>query len=84
MDKHQKLLDHILTKKGDHAVPFEAFCKMLDHYGFAGRIKGDHHIFTRPGIEEIINLQPLRGKAKAYQVRQVRAIMLRYGIHTEE
>ena len=43
---------------------------------------GGHHvlrdqllgrIFTRGGVEEIINLQPLGAKAKAYQVRQVRA-----------
>jgi len=57
---------------------------MLVHFGFNERIKGDHHIFTHSGIEEIINLQPVHGKAKSYQVRQVRAIMVRYGIHVEE
>lgn len=71
-------------KRGDHAVPFEALCMMLVHFGFNERIKGDHHIFTHSGIEEIINLQPVHGKAKSYQVRQVRAIMVRYGIHVEE
>ena len=84
MDRHRKLLADILTKAGDHAVPFEALCNMLIHYGFAMRIKGDHHIFSRVGIEEIINLQPVHGKAKAYQVRQIRAIILRYGIQSEE
>jgi hypothetical protein len=84
MDKHRKLLGHILTKAGDHAVSFEALCKMLIHYGFAERIKGDHHIFSRVGVEEILNLQPVHGKAKAYQIRQVRTIILRYGIHAEE
>lgn len=57
---------------------------MLIHYGFVKRIKGDHHVFSRPGVEEIINLQPVQSKAKAYQVRQVRTIMLKYGFHTEE
>jgi hypothetical protein len=84
MDRPRKLLEHILTKAGDHAVQFEALCKMLIHFGFVERINGDHHIFTRAGVEEIINLQPLHGKAKAYQVRQVRSIFLRYVIHVEE
>ena len=43
-----------------------------------GRIPGDHHIFTRGGVEEILNLQPRGTLAKAYQVRQVREVILRY------
>lgn len=46
---------------------------------FDERIKGDHYIFSKNGINEIINLQPLKsGKAKAYQVRQVRNLVLNY------
>ncbi|KFD40591.1 toxin HicA, partial [Peptococcaceae bacterium SCADC1_2_3] len=46
------------------------------------RIKGDHHIFTKEDIIEIINLQPLKdGKAKAYQVKQVRNLILKYKLH---
>lgn len=42
----------------------------------------NHHIYYREGIEEIINLQPLRdGKAKAYQVKQVRVIIFNYKLH---
>jgi predicted RNA binding protein YcfA (HicA-like mRNA interferase family) len=58
--------------------------KLLNDLGFSERIKGDHHIFYKDGIEEIINLQPLRdGKAKAYQVKQVRRIILKYKLHGE-
>ena len=54
----------------------------LKDFGFFERIKGDHHIFYKEGIEEIINLQPLKdGKAKAYQVKQVRVIILKYKFH---
>ena len=57
----------------------------LKDFGFFERIKGDHHIFYKEGIEEIINLQPLKdGKAKAYQVKQVRVIILKYKFHWEE
>ena len=39
-------------------------------------------IFYKEDVEEIINLQPLKdGKAKAYQVKQVREIVLKYRLH---
>ena len=46
---------------------------------FTERIKGSHHIFTKDGIDEILNIQPLKdSKAKAYQVKQLREIILKY------
>ena len=45
---------------------------------FAERVRGDHHIFTRDDVEEILNLQPKQAKAKPYQVKQVRAVIHRY------
>jgi len=84
MDKYQKLLHHILLKKGDANVPFIGLCQLLARLGFEERIKGDHHIFTMTGIDEIINLQPIGSKAKVYQVKQVRGLILRYGLKFEE
>lgn len=43
--------------------------------GFSERIRGDHHIYARADVNEIIDLQPRRGKAKPYQVRQVRDLI---------
>jgi hypothetical protein len=65
MDKHQKFLQHIMLKKGDVNVPFIGLCQLLTRLGFDERIKGDHHIFTMAGIDEIINLQPKGFKGKA-------------------
>lgn len=42
------------------------------------RIKGSHHIFRMDGVEEKINLQKDGSKAKPYQVKQVRNIILKY------
>ena len=82
MDK--KVLDKVLSGLSDKNVRFQNLKKLLNDFGFSVRIKGDHHIFYKEGIEEIINLQPLRdGKAKAYQVKQVRAIILKYRLHGE-
>ena len=44
--------------------------------GFNEHIRGDHFIFTKEGVEEILNLQPKGAKTKAYQIKQVRGIML--------
>lgn len=51
---------------------------MLTGLGFDERIRGSHHIFTRQGDEEILNLQTKGAKAKPYQVKQVRQVILRY------
>jgi hypothetical protein len=53
-------------------------------YGFDERIKGSHHIFTKNGVEEIINIQPLGAKAKAYQVKQVRNLILKYKLEESD
>jgi hypothetical protein len=59
-------------------VPFDGFRRLLRRLSFDGRIRGSHHIFTKTGVEEILNLQPKGRHAKAYQVRQVRAVILKY------
>ena len=69
----------------DRNIRFRDLSKLLTDLGYSERVKGDHHIFFKEGSEEIINLQPLRdGKAKAYQVKQVRTIVLKYKLHKEE
>ncbi len=50
----------------------------LIRLGFKKRIKGGHHIFYQQGIEEIINIQSQQGKAKLYQVKQIRNLILKY------
>ena len=53
-------------------------CRLLARLGFDERIKGDHHIFSRSDVAEIINLQPKGSDAKAYQVKQIRTIVVKY------
>ncbi len=71
-------------RRSDANVPFEGLCGLLKRLGFDERIKGDHHIFTMEGLDEILNLQPRDGKAKPYQVRQVRNVILRHGLRLGE
>lgn len=78
MSKYEKLRQKILRGGSDANVPFVDLCELLKRLGFEERISGSHHVFRKAGIEEHPNLQRDNGEAKAYQVRQVRALLLRY------
>jgi hypothetical protein len=80
MGKAAKTLDRVLRGLADANVGFDDLRHLLDRLGFEERIRGDHHIFSRPGVDEILNLQPRGRLAKAYQVKQVREVILAYGI----
>lgn len=84
MGKLGKLYEHILMRRSDANVSFETLCALLKRLGFNERIKGDHHIFTKEDVEEILNLQPKSGKGKPYQVKQVRDVILKYHIRIGE
>ena len=80
----RKVLEKVLSGLSDKNIKFADIKKMIMSFGFDCRIKGDHHIFAREGIVEIINLQPLKdGKAKPYQVKQVRNLILKYKLNEE-
>jgi len=48
------------------------------------KVRGSHQIFRKAGVEEKINLQREGSDAKPYQVRQVRAVILKYRLGGEE
>jgi hypothetical protein len=63
----EKSLQRVLRGTSDNNIAFNDLCSLLGHLGFNERIRGDHHIFTRDNILEIVNLQPRGGKAKLYK-----------------
>jgi len=78
LSQRDKLLIKILRGTSDANIPFDQLRQLLSSLGFEERIRGSHHIFTKEGVEEILNLQPKQGQAKAYQVKQVRTVILKY------
>lgn len=78
MGDHKKLLRRVLEGRSDANITFNDLCALLQHLGFDMRIKGSHHIFRKQGVEEKVNLQRDNNKAKPYQVKQVRNVILRY------
>ena len=84
MGKYAKVYEHIMTRRSDSNVPFGDVCVLLSRIGFECRIRGDHHIFTMEGVEEIINIQPKNGMGKAYQIKQIRDLLLKYKLRMED
>jgi len=78
MSPYNKLLARILSGTSDANISFTEICQLLGKLGFDERVRGSHHIFTKDGVEEILNLQPKGPKAKPYQVKQVRNVILKY------
>jgi len=81
LTQKRKILDKILSGTSDSNIQFNKLCSLLEELGFSQRIRGDHFIFYKYGVEEIINIQGLKnGKAKAYQVKQIRNLILKYNM----
>ncbi len=83
MSRFEKLLLKILTGRHDKNIDFEELRGLLQKLDFFERVKGDHHIFTREDVIEIINIQPQGKLVKPYQVKQVRNLIIRYKLGGE-
>jgi hypothetical protein len=84
MGRLRSILDTLLAARSDANTEFSDLLYLLQHLGFERRVKGSHHIFWKSGVEEILNLQPLGNKAKPYQVKQVRNLLIKYGLHRQD
>lgn len=68
----------LLSGRSDANIRFADLRALLVRLGFAERIRGSHHLFDKEDVAEIVNLQDEGGKAKPYQVKQVRQLILKY------
>ena len=78
--RNDRILRRILEGASDSSIRFDELRRLLFRLGFSERIRGSHHIYRKQGVDERIGLQPRRGMAKDYQVRQLRAIFFKYGV----
>jgi HicA toxin of bacterial toxin-antitoxin, len=84
MSKIKKTLAALLEGRSDANFDFNDLCFILARAGFTLRQgKGSHQIFFKEGVDEIINLQPRGSQAKAYQVKQVRDLILKYQLEID-
>ena len=79
----RKTLELIL--RGSRNIRFTDFARLVEALGFRlSRVSGSHHIFSRPGVIEAINLQDYHGEAKPYQIRKFLRIVEKYGLKFEK
>ncbi|MBA3712522.1 MAG: type II toxin-antitoxin system HicA family toxin [Pyrinomonadaceae bacterium] len=77
------MLEQVLRGPSDANINFDDLRRLLQSLGFVERTRGSHHIFTKTGVPERINLQREGNNAKAYQVRHVRAVIVKYNLGGE-
>jgi len=82
--QYRKLVQRILSGRQDKSILFSEAVSLLNRLGFSMRKNGSHHIFFMDGVVEIINLQPDGSKAKAYQVKQIRDLLVKYQLGVED
>jgi len=83
MGRQGKLIQTILQGESDSNIAFRDVCNLLIKFGFKQRNRGSHFIFVKAGIEEKLNLQKDGNKAKPYQVRQIRSVLVKYRLTGE-
>ena len=78
----------LLRRIGRGAVTNVAFgdlCSLAEGLGFElCRVRGSHHYFAHTAVGKSLNLQPTRGQAKPYQVRQLVKLVERYDLKLED
>ena len=80
VSRNDRLLVTILYGASDANIAFAQLRRLLISRGFDERVRGSHHIFTKEGVAEILNLQPRGSQAKPYQIKQVRNVILKYNL----
>jgi virulence-associated protein VapD len=83
MSRRQRVLQAVLQGNADANIAFSDLRNLLRNLGFEERIRGSHYIFTKEGVEEILNIQAKGSKSKPYQVKQVRQVIVRYKLAGE-
>jgi predicted RNA binding protein YcfA (HicA-like mRNA interferase family) len=75
--RFQRILEK--ARSGSKNVTFREMVYLMKALGFSlARVNGSHHIFARPGLRELVNLQVVSGMAKPHQVKQFIRLVDRY------
>ena len=79
MSKTDKVKVKLLSGKGYHNFSFSELATLLSGLGFVlDRQEGSHHVWQHSKVKNSVNVQSVHGKAKPYQLRQIRDIIREY------
>ena len=78
MGDWKKTLAKVMNGNADANLRYDDLCNLLNRLGYISRQHGGSHRVFRMAGRDLINLQNAGGKAKSYQVRQVRERLSKY------
>lgn len=78
---NQKIYNDVISGKSDNNIRFADFRNLIVDLGFNYiRQSGSHIQYYHSGIDERMTIQNDKSKAKGYQVKQLRNIILNHGL----
>jgi predicted RNA binding protein YcfA (HicA-like mRNA interferase family) len=79
----QKMLEKIYNNNKN--VRFGDFTLIVEAFGFNQvRVSGSHHMYWRDGVNEMVNIQNVRGEVKPYQIKQFLSLIEMYNLKLED
>ena len=76
---NKKVYESVISGKSDNNINYSDFQNLIVDLGFEyQRQKGSHTMYYHNGINEFMNIQRDGNKAKAYQVEQLRNVVLKH------
>lgn len=76
MSNAAKFERRLLSGDADKSLRFDAMRRHLLALGFEERVHGSHHVFKGLGLVRPLTIQRDGALCKAYQVRQVRNVLV--------
>jgi hypothetical protein len=78
-----KLYDRLLAGALAN-VRFDDFRQLVEAFGYhLDRVQGSHQVYWHPRAARPLNLQPMGGQAKPYQIRQFLRAVEEFGLTME-
>jgi len=74
MGNWKKTLEKLMSGQADAGIGYDDLCHLLKRLGYTAKPSGSHNVFRKAGCQ-LINVQNSGGKAKSYQVAQIREIL---------
>lgn len=85
MSRYSKVRMDIMSGRSDANISEEDMKFFLSKIGASYKnTQGSHMKYWIDGIPELINIQPIDGKIKPYQVKEVRNIVTKYKLGKSE
>jgi len=78
---NEKVYESVISGKADNNIKYTDFQNLIIDLGFGFmRQKGSHTMYYNPKVNEFMNIQQDGSKAKDYQIKQLRDIIIAHDL----